>query len=42
MVIAAIKDLPPWRFVLLWVWLVVMALTPLGWIVGLLLAWKAK
>lgn len=42
MVIEAIKDLPPWRFLLLWVWLLAMALTPLGWMVGLFLAWKAK
>jgi hypothetical protein len=41
-VIEAIKDLSAWRFFLLWVWLIVMALTPLGWIVGILWAWRIK
>jgi hypothetical protein len=41
-VIESLKDLSPWRFILLWLWLVVMALTPLGWVLGILIAWKAK
>lgn len=41
-VIKALKELSPWRFVLLWLWLVAMALTPIGWAVGAFLAWKMK
>jgi hypothetical protein len=41
-VIDALKDLSPWRFFLLWIGLIVVALTPLGWLIGLLWAWRLK
>jgi hypothetical protein len=41
-VIEAIKDLPTGRFIMLWIWLVIMSLTPIGWIVAVALAWKSR
>jgi hypothetical protein len=40
-VIESLKGLPKWQFVLLWVWLLVLAASPIGWMIALLLAWKA-
>jgi hypothetical protein len=40
-VIESLKGLPKWQFVLIWIWLVVMALAPVGWLIALFLAWKA-
>jgi hypothetical protein len=42
MVITAFKGLPTSRLVMLWLWLMVMAVTPIGWIVVLILAWKSR
>ncbi|MCL2829850.1 MAG: hypothetical protein FWD77_03810 [Betaproteobacteria bacterium] len=41
-VIESLKGLPRWQFVLLWVWLVIMAIAPTGWLIALVLAWWSK
>ena len=39
--IEALKDMPWWQFVLLWVWLIVTAVAPVGWLVAVFVALKA-
>ncbi|MCL2658768.1 MAG: hypothetical protein FWD62_15435 [Betaproteobacteria bacterium] len=41
-VIEALKGLPKWQFILLWVWLMALAVSPMGWLIAGVLAWLSK
>jgi hypothetical protein len=41
-VIESLKDMPRWQFILLWIWLMVMAIAPVGWMIALFLAWRSR
>jgi hypothetical protein len=41
-VIETLKGMPRWRFILIWVWLMAMAVSPAAWLLAVIAAWLAK